>query len=43
MINNKSKRVFIFAPVEGKNKPLDDTAFGRWFGPGPYKKLLKVR
>ena len=42
MINNKSKRVFIFAPVEGKNKPLDDTAFGRWFGPGPYKKLLKV-
>jgi len=43
MINNKSKRVFIFAPKEGVNKPLDDSAFGRWFGPGPYKKLLKVR
>ena len=43
MINNKSKRVFIFAPKDGVNKPLDDSAFGRWFGPGPYKKLLKVR
>lgn len=43
MIINKSKRVFIFAPKEGKNKPIDDSAFGRWFGPGPYKKLLKVR
>lgn len=43
MINNKSKRVFIFAPKEGANKPLDSVAFGRWFGPGPYTKLLKVR
>jgi len=43
MIINKSKRVFIFAPKEGKNKPLDESAFGRWFGHGPYKKLLKVR
>lgn len=41
MINNKSKRVFIFAPKEGVNKPLDESAFGRWFGPGPYARLLK--
>ncbi len=43
MINNKSKRVFIFAPKLGKNKPINDAAFGRWFGDGPYNKLIKPK
>ena len=39
MINNKSKRLFIFAPTTGINAP-SKKAFGRRQGPGPYITLL---
>ena len=39
MINNKSKRLFIFAPTTGINTP-NKKAFGRRPGPGPYITLL---
>lgn len=39
MINNKSKRLFIYAPKSGKNAPKEQ-AFGRCMGPGPYITLL---
>ena len=39
MIDNKSKRIFIYAPKTGKNAPSEN-AFGRRMGPGPYITLL---
>ena len=39
MIDNKSKRLFIFAPTKGPNAPKKE-AFGRRQGPGPYITLL---
>ena len=39
MIDNKSKRLFIYAPIKGKNAP-QAKAFGRRMGPGPYIRLL---
>lgn len=39
MIDNKSKRLFIYAPLKGKNAPMKE-AFGRRMGPGPYITLL---
>jgi len=32
----KSKRVFCWAPISGKNTPSDKSIFGRYLGPGPY-------
>jgi len=43
MILNKSKRVFIFAPKSGPMTPTNQTAFGKWFGEGPYTRLLKQK
>jgi len=39
MIDNKSKRILIYAPTSGENAPSKE-AFGRRMGPGPYVKLL---
>lgn len=39
MIDNKSKRIFIYAPKQGTNAPKQ-SAFGRRMGPGPYITLL---
>lgn len=39
MIDNKSKRILIYAPKSGKNSP-EQKAFGRRMGPGPYITLL---
>lgn len=39
MIDNKSKRILIYAPKSGRNAPPAE-AFGRRMGPGPYIKLL---
>jgi len=36
-IRCKSKRVFIWAPLTGRNTPADVSIFGRHLGPGPYK------
>jgi hypothetical protein len=35
-IYTKSKRVFLWAPKSGHNKPVDSKQFGRYLGPGPY-------
>ena len=35
-IYTKSKRVFLWAPKSGHNKPIDSKQFGRYLGPGPY-------
>ena len=35
-IYTKSKRVFLWAPKSGHNKPADTKQFGRYLGPGPY-------
>ncbi len=43
MILNKSKRVVIFAPKSGPLSPKSKDAFGRWFGDGPYTKLIKQK
>lgn len=32
----KSKRLFLWAPKQGKNAPLNNKIFGRHLGPGPY-------
>jgi FkbM family methyltransferase len=32
----KSKRVFLWAPKSGHNRPADSKQFGRYLGPGPY-------
>lgn len=40
MIYFKSKRMFIYAPISGENK-TKDAEYGKYFGPGPYDKLLK--
>jgi len=39
MIDNKSKRLFIYAPTTGRLAPKPE-AFGRRMGPGPYITLL---
>jgi len=39
MIDNKSKRILIYAPKSGINAPTQN-AFGRRMGPGPYVLLL---
>lgn len=36
----KSKRVFLWAPLKGKNSPTDKGLFGRYLGPGPYAHLV---
>lgn len=36
----KSKRLFLWAPLTGRNKPNDSSIFGRYLGPGPYEKRL---
>jgi FkbM family methyltransferase len=41
MIQNKSKRVMIWAPKEGDMAPKDPTAWGRNLGPGPYLQFTK--
>lgn len=43
MILNKSKRVMIWAPKDGVNKPLDSEAFGRRMGPGPYAPMIRPK
>lgn len=43
MILNKSKRVMIWAPKDGPNKPLDSSAFGRRMGPGPYAPMIRPK
>jgi FkbM family methyltransferase len=39
-IYTKSKRVFLWAPKNGKNCPVDKKQFGRYLGPGPYAARL---
>lgn len=42
MLHLKSKRVFLWAPLEGENKPAENL-FGRWLGLGPYVDRLVVK
>lgn len=32
----KTKRIFVWAPLDGFNSPTDKKQFGRYLGPGPY-------
>lgn len=43
MIRIKSKRMFIWAPTEGPNKPKDISIFGSWMGDPPFSRFFNGR
>lgn len=40
VIQVKSKRMFLWAPLQGSNRPKNTNLFGRHLGPGPYAEKL---